>query len=622
MHTHLLFVQLSLLSSSTGNLLSDAGSLGLDLLDVTNHVEGLLREVVILTIADTLEAINSLLKRAELTEHTSEDLSDLEGLRHETLDLTSALDNNDIIITKLIHTKNGNDILERLVLLKKLLNTTSDIVVLGTNDRRLKHTRGRVEGVDSGVDTELRDSTRKHSSGIKVSEGGSGSRIGKIISRDIDGLDGGNGTLKSGGNTLLKHTEIGSKSGLVTDSGGDTTKKGRHLGTSLSETENVINEEKHILALLITEVLSNSKTGKSNTSTSTRGLVHLTVDKSSLRTGLADLNDTSLNHFTVKIVTLTSTLTDTDEDGVTTMSLSNVVNQLHDEDSLTDTGTTEKTDLTTTSIGGKKIDDLNTSDEKLLLSRELAESRALTVNRILLLVIDRTALIDGLTKDVHDTTESTRADRDHDREAGIVTRLATGKVISKIHGNATDGVVTDVHGNLENKTDIEVLDLKSVENSRNVTLSELDINDGTDNLSDLTGGLGIGTSLELSSLSLTNLLQVTVRLDDEVISILSNILGVKSITDIEVTLSLLNGTSVVSRRLLGDNVITTNLLGSLNKGGAISDNTLGLLVLILRVLRKRSFAILNTGNNRLRSRGGSSSGEATCGLRNYNEGGG
>jgi F0F1-type ATP synthase beta subunit len=33
--------------------------------------------------------------------------------------------------------------------------------------------------------------------------------------------------------------------------------KGRHLGTGLGETENVVNEEQHILTLLVTEVLGN-----------------------------------------------------------------------------------------------------------------------------------------------------------------------------------------------------------------------------------------------------------------------------------------------------------------------------------------------------------------------------
>jgi hypothetical protein len=70
--------------------------------------------------------------------------------------------------------------------------------------------------------------------------------------------------------------------------------------------------------------LGDSQTSKGDTGTGTRGLVHLTEDKSDL--GLAiKLNDGSLLHLVVQIVTLTGTLTDTGEDGETTVGLGNVV---------------------------------------------------------------------------------------------------------------------------------------------------------------------------------------------------------------------------------------------------------------------------------------------------------
>lgn len=74
----------------------------------------------------------------------------------------------------------------------------------------------------------------------------------------------------------------------------------------------------------VLNLLSDGKTSESDTGTSSRGLVHLTEDKSDL--GLAlEVDDTSLLHFVVKIVTLTSTLADTAEHGETTVSLSDVV---------------------------------------------------------------------------------------------------------------------------------------------------------------------------------------------------------------------------------------------------------------------------------------------------------
>ena len=105
-------------------------------------------------------------------------------------------------------------------------------------------------------------------------------------------------------------THVRRKRGLVTDGRRDTTKQGRHLGTGLSEAENVVDEEQHILTFLITEVLRNGEAGKGDTGTGTRGLVHLTEDKSDLGVTFK-VDDTGLNHLVVEIVTLTGTLTDT-----------------------------------------------------------------------------------------------------------------------------------------------------------------------------------------------------------------------------------------------------------------------------------------------------------------------
>jgi hypothetical protein len=254
--------------------------------------------------------------------------------------------------------------------------------------------------------------------------------IRKIVSGDIDSLDRGNGTVLGSGNTFLHTTHISGKSGLVTDSRGDTTQKGRDLRTGLGETENVINEEKHILTFIITEIFSNGKTSESDTGTGTRGLIHLTKDKSTLGVTIK-LNDTGFNHFVVQIVTFTSTFTDATEDGVTTVSLGDVVNQFLNQDSLADTGTTEKTNLTTTSVGGKKIDDLDTSLENFGSRRLINEFGSLGVNGEELLGLDRTTLIDRLTNDVDDTAKDFLTDGNGDGSTSVDDLLAADETCEK-----------------------------------------------------------------------------------------------------------------------------------------------------------------------------------------------
>ena len=55
----------------------------------------------------------------------------------------------------------------------------------------------------------------------------------------------------------------------------------------------------------------------------------------------------------------------TAEDRETTVRLSDVVDKLLNEHSLADTGTTEETNLSTTSVGSKEIDNLDTGLENL-----------------------------------------------------------------------------------------------------------------------------------------------------------------------------------------------------------------------------------------------------------------
>ena len=62
---------------------------------------------------------------------------------------------------------------------------------------------------------------------------------------------------------------------LVSGGRGDTNEQGRHLGTSLCKSENVVDGQQHVLTLLITEVLGDGETGQNNTSTGTSSsIVH------------------------------------------------------------------------------------------------------------------------------------------------------------------------------------------------------------------------------------------------------------------------------------------------------------------------------------------------------------
>jgi hypothetical protein len=200
-----------------------------------------------------------------------------------------------------------------------------------------------------------------------------------------------------------------------------------------------------------------------DTGTGSRGLVHLTEHKGDL--GLAlEVDDTSLLHFVVKIVTLTSTLADAAEHGVTTVGLGDVVldgsqcrvhlpsqvdlfnthDELLNEHSLSDTGTAEKTNLTTTGVRGEEVDDLDTSDENLSSGGLLDESGSVGVDGELLLVLNGATLVNGLASDVHDAAKGTVTDGNHDGVAGVDSLAATNETLGTLHGNAADDVLTQM----------------------------------------------------------------------------------------------------------------------------------------------------------------------------------
>jgi hypothetical protein len=295
-----------------------------------------------------------------------------------------------------------------------------------------------------------------------MGEGGGRGGIGKIISRDEHSLDGSNGSGSGSGNSFLEGTQISGEGGLVTDSGGDSTEEGRHFGAGLSESEDVINEQKHILVLFVSEVLSDGESGKSDTGSGTWGLVHLSVDEGGLGAVTLDIDDTGFNHFVVEIVTFTGSLADTSEHGVTTMSLSDIVNELHDEDGLSDTGTTEESNLSSSGVGSEEIDNLDTSNEEISTVTLLSEGRRVSVNGSVLISVNGTTLIDGLSNNIDNSTEGLGTDGYQNGGSDITDTLSSHETLSGVEGNSADVVSSEMLGDLENETVGAVLDLEGI----------------------------------------------------------------------------------------------------------------------------------------------------------------
>jgi hypothetical protein len=180
----------------------------------------------------------------------------------------------------------------------------------------------------------------------------------------------------------------------------------------------------------------------------------------------------------------------TAEDGETTVGLGDVVDELLNEHSLADTGTSEETNLSTTSVGSEEVDNLDTGLENLSSGRLVDEWWRVSVDGETLDADNGTTLVNGLANDVHDTAESGLADGDEDGRTSIDDLLATNETLSTVHGNGTDGVLSEMGSNLENEAaTVEVLNLERIENGREVLRVELDVDDGTNDRLDRASDL-------------------------------------------------------------------------------------------------------------------------------------
>merc|ERR1719350_2453074 len=233
------------------------------------------------------------------------------------------------------------------------------------------------------------------------------------------------------------------------------------------------------LPSLVTEVLGNSQSGQSNTGTGARGLVHLSVHQGDLGGLVLEGDDTTLNHLVVQIVALPGPLTDTSEHGETTVSLGNVVNQLHDKHSLADTSAAEKTNLTSLTVGGEQVDDLDTSDKDLLFDGHLVEVGSLSVDGLALVSGDGAPLVDRVSDHVDDATKGLLTHRDGDGETLILDNIASDETLSTVHGNGPDGVLSKVLGDLQDELGLPADDSEGVEDLREAIV-ELDVHNGTD----------------------------------------------------------------------------------------------------------------------------------------------
>jgi peptide chain release factor 1 len=135
------------------------------------------------------------------------------------------------------------------------------------------------------------------------------------------------------------------------------------------------------------------------------------------------------------------------------------------------------------------------------------------VDRVALLGFDGAEVVNGLADDVEDATQGRLADGHRDRAAGVNRRHAADDAFGRLHRDGADAafaeVLLDFGDDVNRRGHVEALarDAKCGVDRRQVSLLELNVEDGADDLYDAPRGVavrrGVGVSghtlLEYSS---------------------------------------------------------------------------------------------------------------------------
>ena len=279
---------------------------------------------------------------------------------------------------------------------------------------------------------------REHRRRVEVGEHRRRRRVGEVVRRDVDRLHRGDRALARRRDALLQLAHLGLERRLVADLRRHAAEQRGDLGAGLHEPEDVVDEEQHVLALDVAEVLRHRQAGQRDAHARAGRLVHLAEDEHRL------VDDARLLHLEPEVVALARALAHAAEGRQAAVLLGEVVDELLDEHRLADAGAAEQADLAALGVGREQVDDLDARLEHLGGRGQVLDRRGVAVDRPALLGLDRVAEVDRLAEQVEDAAERLLADGHADRVAGVDDLDAAGEAVGRVHGDRADALVAEV----------------------------------------------------------------------------------------------------------------------------------------------------------------------------------
>jgi hypothetical protein len=301
---------------------------------------------------------------------------------------------------------------------------------------------------------------------------------------------GGDAALLGGRDAFLEHTHLGGERRLIAHGARHAAEERAHLAARLGEAEDVVDEEQHVLALFIAEVLGHGQRRKRHTRARSRRLVHL----AEYQRGLADHGRAALElrlaHLDEQVVALARSLAHARKAAHTAVRLGDVVDELQDQHRLAHAGAAEQADLAALAVGREQVDDLDAGLEQLDLGALVDERRRRTMDRGVALGLHRPGFVHRLADDVQDPAQRFRTHRHLNRATGVGYGRTSHQTLGGIHGNGTHDRFAQMLCDLEHEVlrlagDVGVGNGQRVQDARQLARRKLHVHDRADHLGDL-----------------------------------------------------------------------------------------------------------------------------------------
>ena len=256
-------------------------------------------------------------------------------------------------------------------------------------------------------------------------------RVGKIVRRYIHRLYRGDGALVGIGDTLFQFRQLGAHGRLITEARRHLPHQAGHFRAGLDKPEDIVDEQQHVTALVVAEILGHRQRGVADAETRPRRLVHLAEDHHHIR------QYAGLLHLAVKFLAFATTFADAAKNTHAFVLPDHVVNHLGEQHRLAHPCPAKQARLAAALQRHQHIDNLDARREHFRPGRTARQRRRRPMHRTPLHICRRRFTVDGIAEHIEHAREDALADRCLQRPAGVFHRHTTRQALGGGQRNAT-----------------------------------------------------------------------------------------------------------------------------------------------------------------------------------------